>query len=137
MIKTNEICFEGVQNPCLVQWREDTDLQPSPAIVKSWHYLSHEQLEALRLFSELGETERVKVISYCKSLKGARGMKTLEKLLTCEQVAERYSVALKTVWMWIRTKKLSASKVGGRVYRIRQEDLEEFEKQYKTTKEEG
>ena len=63
-------------------------------------------------------------------------METLEeRLLTCEQVAERYSVKLKTVWTWIRTKKLSASKVGGRVYRIRRVDLEEFEKQYKTTKE--
>jgi excisionase family DNA binding protein len=57
----------------------------------------------------------------------------VEKLLTCEQVAERYSVTLKTVWEWIRSKKLPAVKVGGRNYRIRPDDLEAFEKQYETT----
>lgn len=58
----------------------------------------------------------------------------MEKLLTCEQVAERYSVKVITVWEWIRSKKLPAIKVaGGRVYRIRAEDLEAFEKQYETT----
>ena len=58
----------------------------------------------------------------------------MEKLLTCEQVAERYSVKVITVWEWIRTKKLPAIKVGGgRVYRIRAEDLDAFEKQNETT----
>lgn len=58
----------------------------------------------------------------------------MEKLLTCEQVAERYSVKEVTVWEWIRTKKLPAIKVGGgRLYRIRAGDLEAFEKQHYTT----
>lgn len=57
----------------------------------------------------------------------------MEKLLTCEQVAERYSVKIITVYDWIKSKKLPAVKVGGRVYRIRAEDLEAFEQQYATT----
>jgi len=57
----------------------------------------------------------------------------MEKLLTCEQVAERYSVKVITVWEWIKSKKLPAIKVNGRIYRIRAEDLEAFEKQYETT----
>lgn len=56
----------------------------------------------------------------------------MEKLLTCNQVAERYSVKVITVWEWIKSKKLPAIKVNGRNYRIRPEDLEAFEKQYKT-----
>jgi excisionase family DNA binding protein len=60
----------------------------------------------------------------------------VEKLLTCEQVAERYSVKVTTVWDWIRTKKLSAVKIGGKQYRIRAEDLEAFEKSYETKREE-
>ena len=58
----------------------------------------------------------------------------MEKLLTCEQVAERYSVKVITVWEWIRSKKLPAVKLaGGKTYRVRPEDLETFERQYKTT----
>ena len=57
----------------------------------------------------------------------------MEKLLTCEQVAERYSVKVITVYEWIRSKKLPAIKVGGRNYRIRTEDLDAFERQYETT----
>ena len=58
----------------------------------------------------------------------------MEKLLTCEQVAERYSVKVITVYEWIKSKKLAAVKVaGGRIYRIRAEDLETFEKQNETT----
>ena len=56
----------------------------------------------------------------------------MEKLLTCEQVAERYSVKVITVWEWIRSKKLPAIKVGGKFYRIRAEDLAIFEKQHET-----
>ncbi len=56
----------------------------------------------------------------------------MEKLLTCDQVAERYSVKVITVWEWIKSKKLPAIKVAGSVYRIRPEDLETFEKQYET-----
>ena len=57
----------------------------------------------------------------------------MEKLLTCEQVAERYSVKIETVWEWIRLKKLPAIKIAGRTCRIRTEDLIAFEKQYETT----
>jgi len=59
----------------------------------------------------------------------------VEKLLTCEQIAERYSVKISTVWEWIKTKKLPAIKTG-RIYRIRPEDLGTFEALYKTTNEE-
>ena len=59
----------------------------------------------------------------------------MEKLLTCEQVAERYSVKVKTVWEWIKDGRLPAVKVAGSVYRIRAEDLEAFEKQHETKKE--
>jgi excisionase family DNA binding protein len=38
----------------------------------------------------------------------------MEKLLTCEQVAERYSVKVVTVYEWIKSRKLPAVKVAGR-----------------------
>ncbi len=52
----------------------------------------------------------------------------METLYTCEQVAERYSVPISTVWRWIRDKKLSAVKVG-RCYRVKETALAEFEKE--------
>lgn len=62
----------------------------------------------------------------------------MEKLLTCEQVAERYSVKVITVWEWIKSKKLPAIKIaGGRYYRVRPDDLAAFEKQYRTTQKEA
>jgi excisionase family DNA binding protein len=60
----------------------------------------------------------------------------VEKLLTCKEVAERYGVKVITVQDWIRTKKLSAVRVGGKSYRIRAEDIEAFERQYETKREE-
>jgi excisionase family DNA binding protein len=56
----------------------------------------------------------------------------MEKLLTCEQIAERYSVKTYTVWEWIRKKKLTAIKLNGSIYRIRAVDLEAFEKRHET-----
>lgn len=50
----------------------------------------------------------------------------MDKLYTCEAVAERYSVKLTTVWDWIRKGVLGAIKIG-RQYRIRESDLEAFE----------
>jgi excisionase family DNA binding protein len=50
----------------------------------------------------------------------------MDKLYTCEEVAERYQVQLTTVWDWIRSKFLPAIKLG-RVYRIRECDLKDFE----------
>ena len=49
------------------------------------------------------------------------------KIFTCEEVAKRYRVKIGTVWEWIRNKKLKAFRIGNR-YRIREEALEEFEK---------
>lgn len=50
----------------------------------------------------------------------------MEKVYTCEEVAERYSVELSTVWGWVRKNILKAIKVG-RCYRIRESDLLDFE----------
>lgn len=58
----------------------------------------------------------------------------MDKLYTCEDVAERYSVKLCTVWDWIRKGTLPAVKVG-RVYRVRETDLLEFEQANLTVKE--
>ena len=45
---------------------------------------------------------------------------------TCEEVAQMYKVKVITVWSWIRTKKLSAMKLG-RDYRITDDDLKAFD----------
>lgn len=50
----------------------------------------------------------------------------MTKLYSCEEVAERYGVKTITVWDWIRKKKMTALKVG-KSYRIREEDLKQFE----------
>ena len=52
----------------------------------------------------------------------------MSEMYTCEQVAQRYGVKTLTVWGWIRKKKLPAIKLG-RDYRIRQEDLDTFERE--------
>lgn len=52
----------------------------------------------------------------------------MSNMYTCEQVAQRYGVKTLTVWGWIRKKKLPAIKLG-RDYRIRQEDLDTFERE--------
>ena len=51
----------------------------------------------------------------------------MEKLYSCEDVANRYGVKVETVWAWIRDKRLSAVKIGGG-YRVRESDLAAFEK---------
>ncbi len=50
----------------------------------------------------------------------------MEKFLSCEQVADRYSVKVSTVWSWVRNGRLSAVKIG-KQYRIRESDLEKIE----------
>lgn len=55
----------------------------------------------------------------------------MEKLYSCEQVAERYSVKVETVWAWIREKKLPAVRIG-KSYRVKATDLELFENSNKT-----
>lgn len=41
----------------------------------------------------------------------------MERLLKCDEVAERYGVKVKTVWEWIRTGKLEAFSTG-KIYRV-------------------
>lgn len=55
----------------------------------------------------------------------------MERYLNCQEVADRYSVKLITVWDWIRKKKLPAIKIG-KEYRIRVSDLERFEDSRRT-----
>lgn len=55
-----------------------------------------------------------------------KGGVCMGKLYTCDEIAKKYSVKTRTVWDWIRSKKLPAIKVG-RGYRIKEEDLEIFE----------
>lgn len=50
----------------------------------------------------------------------------MTKLYTCEEVAERYGVKTRTVWDWIRKKKMIAIKAG-KSYKVREEDLKQFE----------
>ncbi len=62
----------------------------------------------------------------------------MEKFLTCDQVAERYSIKVCTVREWIKSGKLPALKLTGSAgYRIKLTDLEAFEKQYLTTQKEA
>nr|WP_308743253.1 helix-turn-helix domain-containing protein [uncultured Anaerocolumna sp.] len=57
----------------------------------------------------------------------------MQNLYDCEFVSERYNVEIRTVWSWIREKKLPAIKIG-KQYRIREEDLKKFEEERKTIK---
>lgn len=54
-------------------------------------------------------------------------------MYTCEEIAEMYGVKIFTVWDWIKRKKIKALKIG-REYRIREEDLKEFEESASTIK---
>ena len=55
----------------------------------------------------------------------------MEKLYTCEQVADRYGVKRQTVHSWIRKKMLPAIDLG-KEYRITEGDLVALEKSRKT-----
>ena len=55
----------------------------------------------------------------------------MSKMYTCEEVAERCSVKVITVWDWIRKKKLNAIKLG-REYRVSEDDLIQFEDERRT-----
>lgn len=57
----------------------------------------------------------------------------MSKMYTCEEVAERYSVKVITVWDWIRKNKLNAIKLG-REYRVSEDDLIQFEEERRTIK---
>lgn len=60
----------------------------------------------------------------------------MEKIYSCEQVAERYSVKLSTVWRWIRNKKLRAFKTGKK-YAVSEGDLMRFEDEARAASEAG
>ena len=51
-----------------------------------------------------------------------------KKYYSCDEIAKMYGVKKSTVWFWIRNGKLKAITVG-RFYRVRQQDLESFERQ--------
>lgn len=60
----------------------------------------------------------------------------MSKLYSCDEIAERYSVQVITVWDWIRKKKLPAMKIG-REYRVSDEDIKAFENKCRTVQEEA
>lgn len=60
----------------------------------------------------------------------------MERIYSCEQVAERYSVKLSTVWHWIRIKKLRAFRTGKR-YSVAESDLIRFEQAMREASESG
>lgn len=49
-----------------------------------------------------------------------------ERLLTPDQVAERLSLSVLTVRAWLRSGRLPGVKPGGRVWRVREIDLDEY-----------
>ena len=49
-----------------------------------------------------------------------------ERLLTPEQVAERLSLSVLTVRDWLRSGRLPGVKPGGKVWRVREHDLDEY-----------
>ena len=55
----------------------------------------------------------------------------MEKLYSCEDVANRYGVKVETVWAWIRDKRLLAVKIG-KSYRVKENDLAAYEKENQT-----
>lgn len=57
----------------------------------------------------------------------------MSKYYSCEEVAQRYQVKIATVWEWIREKKLQAIKIG-KQYRVREEDLKQYEEANVTIK---
>jgi len=53
-------------------------------------------------------------------------MAEVGRMLTPEEVAQRLGVARLTVYSWIRTGVLPATRLGRRILRIREADLEGF-----------
>lgn len=51
----------------------------------------------------------------------------MDRILTCDEVAERYHVAKGTVWKWIRTRKLRAIRIG-KSYLVTEGAVAEFER---------
>ena len=59
-----------------------------------------------------------------------------DQLLTPAQVGERLQVTERTVYQWLRDRRLAGLKLG-RLWRIRSEDLEAFLESSRTRGEEG
>lgn len=55
----------------------------------------------------------------------------MDKLFTCQELAERYHVTSDTVIKWVKQKKIPAIKVG-KGYLFQPEDVEQFEREAKT-----
>jgi excisionase family DNA binding protein len=51
---------------------------------------------------------------------------TPDRLLTPEQVADRLSLSVLTVRAWLRSGRLPGVKPGGRVWRVRESDLDAY-----------
>ena len=65
----------------------------------------------------------------------ARGMNRMADILTVEQVAQELQVNVKTVYQWIRDKRLKATNIGTKRkanWRIERKDFEDFLAQGKT-----
>lgn len=46
-----------------------------------------------------------------------------DKLLTPKQAAERLQVSMRTMYTWLRTGKVSGMKIGPRLWRVRESEL--------------
>lgn len=53
-----------------------------------------------------------------------------ETYFTPQEVADKFGVKVITVWDWIRKGKLRALRVGGRLYRITENQIETFKEKY-------
>jgi len=57
----------------------------------------------------------------------------MPKMYSCTEVAARYGVQVRTVWGWIKKKKLPAMKIG-RDYKINDDDIATFEESCRTAR---
>lgn len=55
----------------------------------------------------------------------------MSKMYSCVEIADRYGVTVKTVWNWIKRKKLTAMKIG-REYKVSDNDIAAFEASCRT-----
>jgi excisionase family DNA binding protein len=74
-----------------------------------------------------------KIVSYDA---GRRDERVNEQLLTPAQVGERLQVTERTVYQWLRDRRLVGLKLG-RLWRVRSEDLEAFLERSRTADDEG
>lgn len=54
----------------------------------------------------------------------------MEKIYSCEEIADHFQVKVETVWDWIREKRIAAIRVG-RGYRIPESAVREYEQKNK------